>query len=234
MVFERAFLVGHTTSLKEGVVSADQFERWRDYLQREGHPLLRCPDSAESVLYAWRNPNSPGYQLHLHLSDITNGVFPGEPTWAEYFRDVEGFTADTAEELAAEMDAAGWEEHHIDRYRDVDLEAEVPEDTPEWQKYQEYVDEELDSPEMFTSPVDIAFGYLRDLTAGFGQDPASRETVGKLRFEDGEEEDDRRRYVTAADELTLTALQELFNDTQCGIRIELHLGDLPPGLAPER
>ncbi|MCI0540272.1 MAG: hypothetical protein L0Z50_34135, partial [Verrucomicrobiales bacterium] len=129
------------------------------------------------------------------------------------------------------------------RYSAVELEASI-DDGPE---FREHTQKLVEADDVHIGPSENAFAVIQELIGSFRDESLAGSVVGRLqlhhaytpKFEETEDggirplrklhyEPRGDREVFAVGELTLTALQELFNVVQSGIRVKLHRDADPP------
>jgi hypothetical protein len=245
-VIERLFVLGPCSRLTEGIVGVADAARWKSYLQHEKQPPLSGPAEVKSFLLAKRDSSDEtqaAFSLEYYDPDMGEGLFPDAVTWRIYLRDVHGIEVDSTRELVQALRLAGWSEEQIARYSAIDLDAAI-EGGPE---FQEHTQKLVEADDVYVGPDENAFAVIQELTSSFPSESLVENVVGKLqlhiaytpKFEEGEDLNIRRvgklhyeprgdREAFAVGELTLTALQELFNVVQSGIRVKFHRDADPP------
>lgn len=233
---EKLFVLGPTTQLTEGVVSEADAARWRRYLENEGQPLLRSPTEVRSLMNCKvetpRVPEGPQPEYLLeHLDPATEGtsLFPGELTWQLYFRDVHGIYAESTEELLSALETAGWPESKMARFRNLDLNEVIPLDSPEDKEYVEKTLEFAAQDDVYVSCLECAFGMVRAITAAFPESSEPDRIVAKLRLFP---EEKGVRWAYAVGMISMTALQELLNALDSGVRVRFARPSDPPFWEP--
>jgi len=156
--------------------------------------------------------------------------------WSGGFRDVHGIETDLMSDLVLALQLAGWSEQRIARYSAIELDGAIDHDSPEYEEHTNKILEFAKADDVYIGPDECAFALIQELTRSFPSESPAENVVGKLQLHvsydpDVDPEKDPNvepvgrlryetkgiRYVLAISELTLTALQELFNSGQSGI-----------------
>jgi hypothetical protein len=220
---EKLFVLGPDSRLSEGIVGVRDASRWKSYLEREGLPPLSCPTDFKSILRVNRVlVNTPGaplatFRLEYDNPEADESLFPEVVTWRIYFRDVHGIEADSTSELVLALQLAGWSDQRIARYSAIELDEAIDDHSPEYEEHNENTLEFTESNDVYVGPGECAFALIQELTGSFPSESPAESVVGRLQlFSD----QIGVREVHAIGEITLTALQELFNTLHKDIRVQ--------------
>ncbi|MCI0538025.1 MAG: hypothetical protein L0Z50_22645 [Verrucomicrobiales bacterium] len=155
MIIERLFVLGPSSQLTAGIVSAGEVSRWKAYLEREGQPLLSCPLDFKSILRVKRFPlptaGAPqvAFILEYDDPDAEGSLFPGVVTWRMYFRDVHGIEADSTSDLVLAQQLAGWSDQRIARYSAIELDEAIDDDALEHTEYNDKMIEFAEADDVY-------------------------------------------------------------------------------------
>jgi hypothetical protein len=176
-------------------------------------------------------PRTAVYELEFHDSEAEEALFPSSVTWRTFFKDVHGLEAESASGLLNALKMAGWSDEQIARYRGIDLDGVIPDDAPERKEYDEHRLTLCESEEVFIGPLECAYALMDEVTRNFRTAPEDADNIlGTVRLYPCKDLTHLRR-VEAVGALTLTAIQELLNRHQAGIRVELANPTIPPDRA---
>jgi hypothetical protein len=178
-----------------GLILPSYFQKALSFLDTRGVPLLDAPVQVAHTLYARKEFKDGGYQLLLDEIDFE-------------------LSKVTLREHAIEY--CGSPEDYVREMEGHDEEEKVNLDGYDWD---ECVDEEtvIESINRYDFPWGAAYDYLEHLDFGVGLEGA--EAVGDLRFYDGCCPGNDYLGVEAADEITLSLLQNRLNELRKDVQI---------------